>query len=145
MEALLTVLDSESFISVPLRYSESTIGRLYLTSARRRGFTSADVGFLIQVIEQIVPVIENIRLVDQLASSAAEEERRRLARDIHDSVIQSYIGFQIGLSAVSQKLQAGTGDIANDIAQLTALTEQQIGTLRQYVQGLPISGKCESA
>jgi signal transduction histidine kinase len=143
-EALIAMVDAESFISVPLHYFDSTTGRLYLTAARRRAFSSVDVDFLLQVIEQIVPVIENIRLVDQLASSAADEERRRLARDIHDNVIQPYIGFQIGLAAVSQKLQAGTNDIANDIAQLVAITEHGIGDLRRYVHRLPGAGSRQS-
>jgi signal transduction histidine kinase len=143
-EALITMIDAESFISVPLRYFDSTTGRLYLTAARRRAFSPADMSFLLQVIEQIVPVIENIQLVDQLASSAAEEERRRLARDIHDNVIQPYIGFQIGLAAVNQKLHTGTGDITNEIAQLMVITDQGIGDLRHYVHQLPGAGKRES-
>jgi signal transduction histidine kinase len=143
-EALITMVDAESFISVPLQYPDGTTGRLYLTAARRRAFSPADVSFLLQVIEQMIPVLENVRLVDQLASSAAEEERRRLARDIHDNVIQPYIGFQIGLAAVSQKLHAGAGDIASDITQLMAITDQGIGALRNYVHRLPDSGKRES-
>jgi signal transduction histidine kinase len=140
-EALIAMVDAESFISVPLHYFDSTTGRLYLTAKRRRAFSPADVGFLLHVIEQVVPVIENIRLVDQLASSAAEEERRRLARDIHDNVIQPYIGFQIGLAAVSQKLHAGVGDIASDIAQLMTITEHGIVDLRRYMCQLPGSDR----
>jgi signal transduction histidine kinase len=143
-EVLITMIDAKSFISVPIHYRNSVTGRLYLTGARRRAFSPTDVEFLLQVIKQIVPVIENIRLVDQLASSAAEGERRRLARDIHDNVIQSYIGFQIGLASVSQKLQAGNGDIANDIAQLTAIADREIDTLRRYIHRLPGDGKRES-
>jgi signal transduction histidine kinase len=143
-EALIAMVDAASFISVPLSYPDGTIGRLYLTAARRRAFSPADVGFLLHIIEQIVPVIENIRLVDQLASNAAQEERRRLARDIHDSVVQSYIGFQIGLAGISQKLHAGTGDITNDIAQLMAITDQEIVAVRRYVRRLPDTGKGES-
>jgi signal transduction histidine kinase len=143
-DALVAMLDAEAFISVPLRYPDSTIGRLYLIAARRHAFSPADAGFLLQVIAQTIPVIENIRLVDQLASSAAEEERRRLARDIHDSVIQPYIGFQIGLAAVSQKLHAGASDITGDIAQLMAITEQGIGDLRGYVHRLPAAGNREN-
>jgi signal transduction histidine kinase len=143
-EALIAMVDAASFISVPLQGSHSTIGRLYITAARRRAFSPADVGFLLHVIEQIVPVIENIRLVDQLASNAAEVERRRLARDIHDNVIQPYIGFQIGLAAVSQKLHAGNSDIINDIAQLMEIASQGISTLRGYVHRLPSAGERES-
>jgi len=138
------MVDAASFVSLPLHGSYSTIGRLYLTATRRRAFAPADVAFLLQVMEQIVPVIENIRLVDQLASSAAEQERRRLARDIHDNVIQPYIGFQIGLAAVSQKLYAGNGDITNDIEQLIAITDQGIGALRGYIHQLPGLGERDS-
>jgi signal transduction histidine kinase len=143
-ESLITIVDAESFISVPIRYSDASMGRLYLTAARRRAFSPADAGFLLQVVEQIVPVIDNIRLVDRLASSAAEEERRRLARDIHDNVIQSYIGFRIGLAAVSEKVQSGDGDIANDIAQLMTITDREIDALRRYVHRLPGDGARES-
>ena len=143
-ETLITMVDAASFVSVPIHGFRSTIGRLYLTAARRRAFSPADMAFLLQVMEQIIPVIENIRLVDQLASSAAEEERRRLARDIHDNVFQPYIGFQIGLAALSQKLHAGNNDITNDIAQLIAITDQGIGALRGYVHQLPGSGERES-
>jgi signal transduction histidine kinase len=143
-QALIATIDAESFIGVPVRYSDSTIGRLYLTTARRHAFSPADASFLSQVVEQIIPVIENIRLVDQLATSAAEEERRRLARDIHDNVIQSYIGFRIGLAAVSEKLHAGNRDIAGDIAQLRAITDQEIEALRRFVRRLPGDGKREN-
>ena len=139
-DMLVTIVDAPSFVSVPLHGSYSTIGRLYLTAARRRAFSPVVVTFLLQVIEQIVPVLDNLRLVDQLASSAAEEERRRLAHDIHDNVIQPYIGFQIGLAAISQKLHAGNSNIADDIAQLMAITDQGISALRGYVHQLPGSG-----
>ncbi|HEU5100007.1 MAG TPA: histidine kinase [Roseiflexaceae bacterium] len=143
-EMLVTIVDALSFVSVPLRGSYNTIGRLYLTAARRRAFSPIVVVFLLQVIEQIVPMLDNIRLVDQLASSAAEEERRRLAHDIHDNVIQPYIGFQIGLAAISQKVGAGDSDIADDIAQLMAITDQGISDLRRYIHQLPGSGGRDS-
>lgn len=143
-ETLITILDSGSFISVPIHNRASTTGRLYLTSARRRAFSLADVGFLFQVVEQMIPVMDNIRLLDQLASSAAEEERRRLAHDVHDNVIQPYIGLQIALASVSQKLQSGAADISSDIAKLVALTDQGISALREYVHWLVGAGKRES-
>ncbi|HEU5013891.1 MAG TPA: histidine kinase [Roseiflexaceae bacterium] len=143
-EALVAAVDAASFISVPLRYPDDTTGRLYLTSARRGAFSSVDVNFLLQVIEQSIPMIENIRLVDQLASSAAEEERRRLARGIHDNVIQPYIGLQIGLAAVRQKLSAGKSDVTNDIAELMTMTDQGIADLRSYMHQLPSAGNREN-
>ncbi len=87
-----------------------------------------------------MPVIENIRLVDRLASDAAEHERQRIARDIHDSVIQPYIGLQIGLSAIDQKLGSGKTDVSFDVKHLIKLTDLGIDDLRNYVRGLKQSG-----
>lgn len=119
---LATVLDCQSFVTVPLRFYGETISRLYLIAQRRHAFQMSDVDFLLQVSEHIMPILDNIRLVDQLASGAAEEERRRIARDLHDSVIQPYIGLQIGLAAVRQKLAAGGAEVASDIERLIEMT-----------------------
>jgi signal transduction histidine kinase len=43
-----------------------------------------------------MPIIDNIRLVDQF-TAAADTERKRMAHDLHDGIIQLYIGLQMGL------------------------------------------------
>ena len=104
-----SALGSRSFISMPVSYGSFNgrlTGRLYLAS-RLHTFDEAQVQFLAQAVAQVVPTIENILLVDRLASDAAEEERQRIARDIHDTVVQPYIGLQMWISAVHQKLRAG--------------------------------------
>ena len=133
-ERVAAFLDAESFITVPLHYYETT-GRLYLT-ARRWAFHNSDVEFLLQVIEHLLPVIDNIRLVDRLASHAAEEERQRIARDIHDSIIQPYIGMRIGLTAVRQELVRDNANVAGDLDHLIEMTSMGIDDLRRYVRGL---------
>jgi len=87
-------------------------------------------------MDHVTPLIENVRLVDSLASYAAEEERRRIARDIHDSVIQPYVGLQLGIAALAQKLQTGNTDIAHNVEELLDLTNQELVELRRYVWGL---------
>src|SRR5207237_9687365 len=71
--SLAAKLDVECFVSVPLHYRGKAIGRLYLT-ARRGAFDGSDVDFLMQVVEQIMPIIHNIRLLAPLAPNAAERE-----------------------------------------------------------------------
>jgi GAF domain-containing protein len=62
------VFGAESFITVPFRARDYIVGRLYLTSLRRRAFNTTDVDFLVQVLDHAMPVLDNIRLVDRLAS-----------------------------------------------------------------------------
>lgn len=144
-ERLGAMLDAASFVTVPLYVRGQTVGRLFLTSRRAGAFQEPDVAFLLQVIDHTMPVVDNIRLVDRLASEAANEERRRIARDIHDSVIQPYIGIQIGLSAVRQKLASGNPDFLKSIDRLLEMTEVGINDLRRYVLRLKASERLEDS
>jgi signal transduction histidine kinase len=130
------VLAAESFISTPFRIRGEMTGRLYLTSARRHAFKTSEISFLLQVLDHTTPVLENIRLVDRLASEAAEAERQRIALDLHDSIIQPYIGLRLGLGAIEQQLAAGCTDVTAAVKQLIQLTEVGIADLRHYAGGL---------
>ena len=141
-EALAAMLDARAFITVPLSSPYITGGRLYITAGRRRAFGQADVDFLLQVFEHTMPVLHNMQLVDQLASDAADAERQRIALDLHDGVIQPYVGLQIGLEAIRQKLMRGHADVANDIERLLDLTKDEIMQLRHIVQGLKNGREC---
>ena len=107
----------------------------FLFPEGRAGFDYADVEFVSQIMEQVTGVLENIRLVDSLASDAAGQERRKIAQDIHDSIIQPYIGLKFGLAAVKQKLETGE-DVKANVEELLALTDGEINDLRSYVGGL---------
>ena len=130
----ISALDGKSCFSVPVYYRAQPVGRLYIIGGAHR-FDYADIDFVLQVMEQVTRVLENIRLVDSLASDAAGQERRKIAQDIHDSVIQPYIGLQFGLAAVRQKLESGD-DVLNEVEELLALTDGEIADLRSYVGGL---------
>jgi signal transduction histidine kinase len=132
--SLASKLELGAFVSVPLHYRGKTIGRLYVTAGQRT-FSASDVDFLMQVVEQIMPVIHNIRLLAQLALNAAEEERQRLARDVHDSVVQPYIGLQYKLTAIRNKSAEGK-DTTEDIERLFQMTVDEVNSLRGFVRGL---------
>jgi signal transduction histidine kinase len=138
------LLAAEAYITVPMRYRGATVGRLYLTAAHRYPFEVSDVDFLLQVLEHTMPTIDNIRLVDRLASDAADEERRRIGRDLHDSVIQPYIGLQMGLVAMQKKLTTQSSAVPEDLEHLLALTNAGIADLRHYMGELRENGARDS-
>ncbi len=144
LQEISDILAAEAYITVPVRYRGETVGRLYLTATRRYTFEGSDVDFLLQVLEQTMPTIDNIRLVDRLASDAAEAERRRIARDLHDSVIQPYIGLQMGLVAIQKNLAMHSPDVYEDLEQLLTLTNAGIADLRHYMGELRETGAPES-
>jgi signal transduction histidine kinase len=159
---LADILGTRYLITIPTRSGSVVLERLYLT-ASRDVFRDSDIEFLIHVVDQVAPVLRNIQLVDRLATTAAEEERLRIARDIHDSIIQPYIGLKIGLASVREKIiqnraQAATGadELENSdsiveqrMEELLALTETGISDLRAFVgrlrHGSDMDGSLPSA
>ena len=136
-EALLDALDGASLVSAPLRFRANADARLYVVRSKGPPLDRYSAASLLQVAAQIAPVLENVRLVDRLAADAAEEQRRRIARDLHDSVIQPYLGLRLGLGAAERALAAGrTAEGAAQVARLAALTDGEIETLRGYVRSL---------
>jgi signal transduction histidine kinase len=100
-----TLLDCRSFVSLPMRYDSAAMARVYVTSKAAAAFEPRDVEFLAMVFDHVMTVVERLRLVDRLASDAAAIERDLIAHDLHDAIIQPYVGLQIGIGAVLQQVR----------------------------------------
>jgi signal transduction histidine kinase len=140
-DSVAELLSARAFIAapIPLRRGE---GRIYVTS-KPGGFTRADALFLSQIAAQVFPVIENIELLDSIASEAASQERKKIAHDLHDTVIQPYIGLKIGLHAIRKKALADN-PLCVDIDRLNDMANQVIIDLRQYAgrfNGVTVQGE----
>lgn len=133
-EAVASALDCPSFVSVPLSREIRVGGRLFIGTRQRR-FGAADVALLRPVIEQVTLMLENTCLLNMLAVEAAEYERQRIARDLHDSAIQPYIGLKFGLEALARKLRQHPA-VAHDIQHLIERTSGEIADMRQLISGL---------
>lgn len=123
------LLGADNFISVPVHLARAA-GRIFVA---RRGapYTRADALFLSQVVDQAVPVGENLALLERLAASAASDERKRLALNLHDTAVQPYIGLSLGLAALRRK--AGPDNpVAPELDALAAMAQQTIAGLRAY-------------
>ncbi len=129
------MLEAQRYLSVPVYYRHQAVGRLFIIDGPTR-IDIPDMDFMLQLMDHVTPVMENIRLIDNLASDAAEQERRRIAHDIHDSVIQPYLGLQFGLAALDQKLEAGNTAIRDNVQELLELTNHELAELRRFVWGL---------
>ncbi|WP_158590545.1 sensor histidine kinase [Noviherbaspirillum cavernae] len=128
-DEIADLLDAASFISVPIS-SPHKEGRLYVVSDERR-FAGDDALFLNNIAAQAFPVIENIDLLDRMASEAAVRERHRIALDLHDTAIQPYIGLTHGLAAVRRNA-AADNPLVEDLDRISAMATQVIADLRSY-------------
>lgn len=131
-EHVADLLEARAFISAPLSFLD-TEGRVFAV-ASRHGFRKPDALFLCHVLAQVVPVLENIHLLDRLASDAALQERQAISRDLHDSTVQPYIGLSHTIAALNNKA-APDNPLKGDIAQLAAMAAEVVAELRRFAGG----------
>lgn len=132
--AVADLLSTSSFVTIPVSKQKDVISRFYLTS-RRRAFDFSEADLLHQLVEHVSPVIEDIQLIDHLASNVAKQERLRISRDIHDSTIQPYIGLRMSLDTLRRRAAPGNPLIA-EIDELIKIADNDIAELRRYLNEL---------
>jgi signal transduction histidine kinase len=89
-----------SFLGVPIVVRDNVFGNLYMCDKEGGDvFTDVDEEMLVGLAAAAGVAIENARLHAQVAEYATIEDRERIARDLHDTVIQRL--FAIGMSLQS--------------------------------------------
>lgn len=126
---LADLLEAGDFISAPLPLRKGQ-GRIYVLSAEH-GFSKADALFLSHIAAQAFPAIENIELLDRLASDAALRERQKIARDLHDTAIQPYIGLRHAIGAL-RKSAGADNPLSDGLDRLEAMTGEVIRDMRHF-------------
>lgn len=134
-----------SFVAVPVFAQDQPIGALCL--AHRAAFSNYPV---IQTLaRQIGIAIENAGLYAQVqekeylrgkllerAVVAQEEERKRIARELHDETGQTLTALAVGLGGVEATLDQDPALARKQINELKHLSMRAIDDLRQFVSDL---------
>lgn len=97
-------------------------------STRQVPFDSKQENFLNIVGAQLLVALDNLRLTEQTAELAAEAERSRIARDIHDGVAQ--IIYMLSLNSET------CAELAHRIADVSEEDNELLGPLTQRLDTL---------
>lgn len=92
-----------SFLGVPISVRGRVFGNLYLTEKQGDGaFTEDDEELAVALAAVAGVIIENVRLQDQVQEMAVLEDRERIARDLHDTVIQRLFASGMSLQSAAR-------------------------------------------
>ena len=92
-----------SFLGVPIRLRGVVYGNLYLTDkANGQAFTDVDQELAVGLAAAGGLAIENARLHEKARELGLVDERERIARDLHDDVIQRLFATGLSLQATIQ-------------------------------------------
>lgn len=128
----------ETFLGVPVSTSDDVFGNLYLTE-KPGGFTEEDevvVGALAAIAGAAV---ETTRLRSRLARLAVIEDRERIGRDLHDSIIQDL--FATGLELQGLAATVSDPKASESLVQAVDRIDSVIEALRRVVADLSRRGE----
>jgi signal transduction histidine kinase len=109
-------------------------GRLFLVDARVRWNRIAALETARHLVAQADTSLDNVYLLHRLRVRSASAERQRIARELHDGIIQSVMGVQIQLHALSARLTARQNPVSTELARLAAVLRDEALALREMMQ-----------
>jgi signal transduction histidine kinase len=120
---------------VPLRVRGGATGSLMVANLKgRRGFDDQTIRLIETFADQCSVAIEYGRAEGDRRRMGLMEERERIAKELHDGIIQSL--FAVGMGLQGTALLAGEPDIAGRIENAAGELDRVILDLRNYIFGL---------
>lgn len=122
-----------SWLAVPLIARERTFGTIILTHRERAFFTPEIVQVAQSVASQAGVAMENARLYGVAQEAAANEERQRLARELHDSVSQALYGIALGARTARTLLDRDASRAKEPVDYVLSLAEAGLAEMRALI------------
>jgi signal transduction histidine kinase len=131
-----------SLLGAPVRALGRVFGNIYLTDKRGAdAFSDDDEAALIVLATQAGVAIENARLYDEVRRGEQErrrlevlEERERIAKELHDGVVQSL--FAVGMALQGASAMSRDPEIEARLRNAVDDIDRSIRDLRNYIFGL---------
>lgn len=126
-----------SFLGVPATVRGKVVGRLYLTNKRGAAEFSADDQALVETFAQHAAIaIDNARLHGQVQRLAVVDERDRISRELHDSIIQSIYAVTLSLEDVPELVRTDPAEAGERADEAIDALQGVIRDIRNFIFGL---------
>lgn len=128
---LMHTAEGGGALLVPLLARTSTIGLLAIRAAQTdRMYAPNDVALAQTIASVLAGAVENARLFAQAQQLAAQEERQRLARDLHDSVSQALFAASVSADVVPQLWELDPDEGREMLGEVSSLTRGALAEMR---------------
>lgn len=130
--------------SIPLYFRDKPLGIMNIAAPSWRELSRSELRLLSTIANQIGIAIERARLAEESARLARAEERARIAREIHDTLVQGLTAIGLHIESALNHLESEPERARERIERALAMTRESLEEARRSVTnlrtGLP-SGK----
>ena len=117
--------------------SEGLKGRLFVLDMTGMTFDDLVLGRI--VANEMTAQMDQSNMLKQLQQSAAVEERVRMARDLHDGLLQSLTGTALQLETINRLMEADSIKARQQLMEIQRLIAAEQKELRSYVEEMKAS------
>jgi signal transduction histidine kinase len=126
-----------SFLGVPIRVRDVVFGNLYLTDkSSAEVFTDVDEELVIGLAAAAGIAIENARLHSKVQEMALVEDRERIGRDLHDTVIQRLFATGMSLQGTARLVRNEPDEALTRIESAVDELDLTVKHIRTAIFGL---------
>jgi len=122
----------ERLLTSSIQFAPDLSCRLFLFGPSGGGQPEAQLRFLRDLTNGVAPAIYNVYLLRRLRSRAAAIERARVARDLHDGVVQSLHALAFRLYALRTGV-IGDAERTQELIDLQELVQKEASNLRGLI------------
>ncbi len=123
-----------AILGVSLSFGMDWSGQALILDPSPTSPPEIEVPFLQALARQVSPAIYSVFLMRRLRSRVGAVERARVARELHDGVIQSLIGLEMQMDVLRRQSSGGSGSVAAELARVQQLLRQEVINLRELMQ-----------
>jgi len=129
--------DMHSFLGVPVTVKGASVGNLYLTDKLDAvEFSEADQRLVETFALHAGIAIENARVHEQAERLAVVDERERIGKDLHDSIIQSLYAVGLSLEDVPELVRDDPDEVERRVERAIDSLHLTIQDIRNFIFGL---------
>lgn len=146
---LLQGLPDGCLVTLPMMYQQQLLGQLHAFYRRGHAPTQRELEFMAALADQGGVAIETSQLIDRVQEQASQQERQRLARELHDSVAQALYGITLGAKTAKGWLERDPNKVRESLDYAIQLAEGGTAEMKALLfslreDALDEGGLCEA-
>jgi signal transduction histidine kinase/DNA-binding NarL/FixJ family response regulator len=127
-------------LSVPLRVGGKPIGLLNFVSQTAGFYTDEDAVIAQQMADQVAIFFQNLRLEQRvrlaIEREAAQQERNRLAHELHDTLAQSLAAMLVKLDLLAKRVSVADAEGEHEVDAMRSQVQAMLDELRRSLLSL---------